>query len=84
MFPTLKLSIELGQSNNSLGWSFSYGVVIGCDNSDDWIDGAYGMYWSKTVSLKNLQNYKTSYGLVMGNHISHIKFGTKKMFLDSI
>ena len=59
-------------------WSSPYGR----DNSDDWIDGSYGIYWSKTVSLKKLENYKTSYGFVIGNHISHIKFGTKKMLLD--
>tara|TARA_B100001113_G_C20742452_1_gene462967 strand:+ start:68 stop:541 length:474 start_codon:yes stop_codon:yes gene_type:complete len=82
VLPILKLSIEFGQSNTSLGSSLSYGLAIGRDNSDDWIDGSYGLYWSKTVSLKNLENYKTSYGLVIGNHISHIKFGTKKMFLD--
>ena len=82
ILPVLKLSIEFGQSNTSLGSSLSYGLAIGGDNSDDWIDGSYGIYWSKTLSLKNLENYKTSYGLVIGNHISHIKFGTKKMFLD--
>tara|TARA_B100001250_G_C19334007_1_gene585978 strand:- start:76 stop:522 length:447 start_codon:yes stop_codon:yes gene_type:complete len=82
ILPVLKLSIEFGQSNTSLGSSLSYGLAIGGDNSDDWIDGSYGIYWSKTLSLKNLENYKTSYGLVIGNHISHIKFGTKKMFLN--
>ena len=82
ILPILKLSIEFGQSNTSLGSSLSYGIAIGRDNSDDWIDGSYGIYWSKTVSLKKLENYKTSYGFVIGNYISHIKFGTKKMLLD--
>ena len=82
ILPILKLSIEFGQSNTSLGSSLSYGIAIGRDNSDDWIDGSYGIYWSKTVSLKKLENYKTSYGFVIGNHISHIKFGTKKMLLN--
>ena len=82
ILPILKLSIEFGQSNTSLGSSLSYGIAIGRNNSDDWIDGSYGIYRSKTVSLKKLENYKTSYGFVIGNHISHIKFGTKKMLLD--
>ena len=81
-FPIAKLSIELGQSNTSLGTSLSYGLVIGGDNSNDWIDGSYGIYWSKTLSLRNLKNHKISYGVMMGNPIFHIRFGTKKIVLD--
>tara|TARA_Y100001970_G_C13845358_1_gene656548 strand:- start:196 stop:648 length:453 start_codon:yes stop_codon:yes gene_type:complete len=82
--PIAKLSIELGQSNTSLGTSLSYGLVIGRDNyvNDDWTDGSYGIYWSKTLSLRNLKNHKISYGFMMGNPIFHIRFGTKKIVLD--
>ena len=60
----------------------SNGLVIGLDNSDDWIDGSYGIYWSKTLSLRNLKNHKISYGIMMGNHIAHIRFGKKRIVLD--
>ena len=30
----------------------------------------------------NLKNHKISYGLMMGNPIFHIRFGTKKIVLD--
>tara|TARA_A100001015_G_scaffold296511_1_gene376913 strand:+ start:226 stop:672 length:447 start_codon:yes stop_codon:yes gene_type:complete len=81
-FPIAKLSIELGQSKTSLGTSLSYGLAIGRDNSNDWIDGFYGIYWSKTLSLRNLKNHKISYGVMMGNPVFHTRFGTKRMFLD--
>ena len=58
ILPILKFSIEMGQSNTGLGTSFSYGILIGKSISDDWVDASYGVYWYKTLSLKNIQNYK--------------------------
>tara|TARA_Y100001935_G_scaffold29511_1_gene22901 strand:- start:222 stop:677 length:456 start_codon:yes stop_codon:yes gene_type:complete len=83
ILPILKFSIEMGQSNTGLGTSFSYGILIGKSMTDDWVDGSYGIYWYKTLSLKNIQNHKTSYGFMYGHPpISNIKFGTKKLLID--
>ena len=83
ILPILKFSIEMGQLNTGLGASFSYGILIGKSMTDDWVDASYGVYWYKTLSLKNIQNYKTSYGFMFGNPpIANIKFGTKKLFID--
>ena len=83
ILPILKFSIEMGQSNTGLGTSFSYGILIGKSITDDWVDGSYGIYWYKTLSLKNIQNYKTAYGFMFGNPpIANIKFGRKRLFID--
>ena len=83
ILPILKFSIEMGQSNTGLGTSFSYGILLGKSIADDWVDGSYGIYWYKTLSLKNIQNYKTAYGFMFGNPpIANIKFGRKRLFID--
>ena len=83
ILPILKFSIEMGQSDTGLGTSFSYGILIGKSMTDDWVDASYGVYWYKTLSLKNIQNHKISYGFMYGNlPIANIKVGTKKLFID--
>ena len=84
ILPILKFSIEMGQSNTGLGTSFSYGILIATSNSNAWGDAPnHGIYWYKTLSLKNFQNHKISYGLMTGMlPITNIKLGIKKIRID--